>query len=80
MTIQMTPFMALYSYEAPNFLDLFLGDSRLPRACELLQESKDIVATLRDNIARAQNQQKQYADKKRTERSFEVNDMVYLML
>ena len=58
MTIQMTPFMALYGYEAPSFLDLLLGDSRVPRAGELLQESKDIVATLRDNIARAQNQQK----------------------
>ena len=72
--------MALYSYEAPTFLDLFLGDSWVPHAGKLLQESKDIVATLKDNIARAQNQQKQYADKKRSERSFEVNDMVYLML
>jgi hypothetical protein len=80
MTIQMTPFMALYGYEAPSFLDLFLGDSRVPSAGELLQESKDIVEVLRDNIAKAQNQQKQYADQKRTERTFEVDDMVYLML
>ena len=27
MTIQMTPFMALYGYEAPIFLDFLLGDS-----------------------------------------------------
>ena len=80
MTIQMAPFMVLYGYEAPSFLDFLLGDSWVPRASELLQESKDIVATLRDNIARAQNQKKQYVDKKRTKRSFEVNDMVYLML
>ena len=55
MTIQMAPFMALYGYEAPSFLDFLLGDSRVPCAAELLQESKDIVATLKDNIARAQN-------------------------
>ena len=52
MTIQMAPFVALYGYEAPNFLDLLLGDSRVPRAGDLLQESKDKVATLKDNIAR----------------------------
>ena len=58
MTIQMAPFMALYGYEAPSFLDLLLGDSWVPRVGELLQESKDIIATLRDNISRTQNQQK----------------------
>ena len=35
-TIQMAPFMALYGYEAPSFLDLLLGDSQAPRAGELL--------------------------------------------
>ena len=29
MSIKMTPFMALYSYEAPSFMDLVLGDSRV---------------------------------------------------
>ena len=53
MTIQMTPFMELYSYEAPTFLDFLLGDSQVPHVGELLKESKDIVVTLRDNIARA---------------------------
>ena len=36
MTIQMTPFMELYSYEAPTFLDFLLGDSRVPHAGKLL--------------------------------------------
>ena len=51
-------FVALYDYAAPNFLDLLLSDSQVPRVGDLLYESKDIVATLRDNIARAQTQQK----------------------
>lgn len=80
MSIQMTPFTTLYGYEPPSFIDLLLSDSRVPSAGDMLQESQDIVKTLKENIAKAQNQQKQYADQKRTERSFEVGDMVYLTL
>lgn len=38
MSIKMPSFMALYGYEAPNFVDLLFGDCRLPRAKDL-QES-----------------------------------------
>lgn len=54
----MTPFMEIYIYEAPNFLDFLLGDNQVPCTGELLHECKDIVTTLSDNIARAQNQKK----------------------
>ena len=57
MTIQITPFMALYNYEVTNFLDLLLGDSWVLCVGDLLQKSKDIIATLRDNIGRAQKHQ-----------------------
>lgn len=30
MSFKMSPFMALYGYEAPNFADLVFGDSRVP--------------------------------------------------
>lgn len=39
MLIQMSLFMALYGYQAPSFLDLLFGDSRVPKAKDLLQES-----------------------------------------
>lgn len=39
MSIQMTPFMALYGYEAPKFLDLLLSDSRVPSVGDFLQEN-----------------------------------------
>lgn len=58
MSIQMSPFMALYGYKAPNFMDLLLSDSRVPSARDLLQENQDIVKALRENITKAQNQQK----------------------
>lgn len=53
MSIQMRPFRALYGYDAPNFIDLLMSDVRVPRAGDLLQESKDIVDALKDNMARA---------------------------
>ena len=62
MSIRMTPFMALYGYEAPSFMDLVLGDSRVPKAKNLLQDSQDILKVLKENIQQAQNQQKLYAD------------------
>ena len=80
MSIQMSPFMALYGYDAPNFLDLLFGDSRVPKAKDMLQECQDIMRSLKENLQKAQNQQKQYADQHRVERFFEVGDMVYLML
>ena len=55
MSIQMSPCMSMYGYEAPNFMDLLLSDSRVPSAGDLLQESQDIVKTLKDNITKAQN-------------------------
>ena len=31
MSIKTTPFMALYGYEAPSFMDMVLGESRVPK-------------------------------------------------
>lgn len=80
MSIRMSPFMALYGYEAPSFVELLFGDCRVPRARDLLQESQDIMRSLRENIQHAQNQQKLYADQHCVERVFEVGDMVYVQL
>ena len=72
--------MALYGYDAINFVDLVFGDSRAPQAQDMLQQSQDILKSLKENLQQAQNQQKLYADQQRVERSFEVGDMVYLRL
>jgi hypothetical protein len=80
MSIGMTPFRALYSYDAPTFVDLVFGDNRAPRAKDWIQESQNILKALKDNLQTTQNQQKVYADRRRVERSFEVGDLVYLRL
>jgi hypothetical protein len=80
MSIGMTHFKALYGYDATTFVDRAFGDSRATKAKDWIQESHDILRTLKDNLQMTQNQQKMYADKHRVERSFEVGDLVYLHL
>lgn len=60
------------------FLDLLLRDSRVPSVGVLLQESQDNMRAFKENIAKAQNQEKQYTNRWRTKRSFEEGDVVFL--
>ena len=55
MSIRMTPFKALYGYEALNFADLVFGDSRAPKAKDWVQDSQDILKVLKENLQAAQN-------------------------
>ena len=80
MTIGMTPFRALYGYDASIFANWIFGNSRAPKTKEWIEEGQDILKILRENIQAAQNQQKIYADRHGVERSFEVGDFVYLHL
>lgn len=80
MSIGMSPFRALYRYDAPSFVEMAFGESRAPKAKDWIQESQDILKAIKDNPVMAQNQQKIYADKHRVECSFEIGDMVYLRL
>ena len=80
MSIKMSPFKALYGYEATTFGSLTIMESKVPSAQELIQRNIDIIKELRDNLHIAQNQQKLYADKNRVERSFQEGDLVYLRL
>ena len=56
MSTGMSPFRALYDYDALNFIDMMFGDSRGLRAKDWIQESQDIVRALKDNVHTAQNQ------------------------
>lgn len=80
MSIGMSPFRALYGYDASTFVDLIFGDSWAPKAKDWIKESQDIFKVLKDNLQTAQNQQKMYADRRRVKHNFEVRDLVYLRL
>ena len=80
MSIGMSNFRELYGYDALTFADMIFGDSRDPKAKYWVEEIQEILKLLKDNLQVAQNQQKQYADKHREERTFQVDDLVYLRL
>ena len=58
MSIGMTPFRALYSYEAMTFADVVFGDSRARKAKDWIQDNQDILRALKENMRVAQDQQK----------------------
>ena len=70
MSIGMSPFKALYGYDALTFVEMIFGDNRAPKAKDWVEESQEILKLLKDNLQVAQNQQKQYAYKHREERTF----------
>ena len=59
---------------------MIFGDSIAPKAKYWVEESQEILNLLKDILQVAQNQQKQYADRHREERTFKVNDLVYFSL
>lgn len=68
----MTPFQALYGYDALSFSDMVFGDSKAPGVKDWVQDSQEILQALKNNLQVAQNHQKVYADKHMVERHFEV--------
>ena len=56
MSIGMSPFYALYGYHALYFADMMFGASKVPRSKDWIQESQDILRSLKDNMATSQNQ------------------------
>lgn len=78
--IKMSPFMALYGHP-PRYLGI--SDTSVPVVTDLhdwLQERQLVTALLRQHLHRANTRMKHFADRKRSDRSFQVGDWVYLRL
>jgi hypothetical protein len=80
MSIGMTPFRALYGYDAPTFVDLVFGERKAPKAKDWIIESQEILKLLKESLQTTQNRQNISADRHMIERSFEVGDLVFLRL
>jgi hypothetical protein len=80
MSIGMSPFKDLYSYDPLSFVEIAFGDSRAPMVQDWIQQSQDIIKELKDHLQRAHNQQKVQANKHKVDCTFEVDDLVYLRL
>jgi hypothetical protein len=50
MSIGMTPFQALYRYDAATLVDLVFGKRRDPKAKDWIIESQEILKLLKENL------------------------------
>lgn len=76
----MTPFEAMYGHPPPTLLSYVPGTISNATADQVLRSRDQIIQLLKSNLNEAQNRMKQFADKKRIERTFEVDDWVYQKL
>lgn len=74
-----TPFEVLYGYP-PRALGITVNDCASTELETWLQERATMVDVIRQQLLRAQQRMKAQADKHRSERTFQVNDLVYLKL
>ncbi|GAB2276116.1 hypothetical protein Dimus_039172 [Dionaea muscipula] len=76
----MTPFEALYGYPPPQSHMIANSLTSVATVEEFAATRERLNKILRENIQLAQERQKHYADKKRTEKSFKVGEFVFLRL
>jgi hypothetical protein len=79
-SLQCSPFKALYGMDPPSglFPNLRLADHQ--DAAHILREHQLFTELLKEQLAKAKNRMKLYADSNRTERSFQVGEHVLLKL
>jgi hypothetical protein len=78
--IQMTPFQALYEYPPPLLRHIPVPFAANQATTTEAAERDNMVQLLQQNLTKAQQRMKKYADAKRTERQFELGDFVYLKM
>ena len=76
----MTPFEALYNYPPPLIGEFVISKEMCPAARLTVIERDHMIQQLKENLSAAQNRMKVYADQKRTDRQYKVDDMVYIRI
>ena len=77
-SIQMAPFEALYGRKCRSPIGWFeISDYQL-LGPDIVQDAKTKVKLIRERLVTAQSRQKSYADNRRRELEFEVDDHVFL--
>lgn len=75
-----TPFEVVYGMPPPIHRPYLLGSTAVETVHRSLQQRDQAITMLKQNLCKAQNKMKQIADKRRSERTFEAGDWVYLKL
>jgi hypothetical protein len=76
----MTPFQALYGFKPPMVTEVIIPDCPDLTAQEQLRNRHAVQQVIKDNLLKAHARIKQQVDKHRTEREFNIGDMVYLKI
>src|SRR4051812_20700810 len=76
--LKMSPFQALYGYAPPMISEISIPGPEDMEARDFLLEKQQLLTQLKENLSQAQACMKRYADKKRSGRTLEIGDMVYL--
>jgi hypothetical protein len=79
-SLKMTPFEALYHYPPPMVGEFDHTQAVCPAAYLTVAAREHMMQQLKDNLLSAQNRMKVYADQRRTDRHYDVGDMVYLRI
>lgn len=79
-SLKCTPFQALYGYKPPQICEFALPSPLSPEAALTISEREQMIQKLKANLEHAQSRIKYFADKKRTGRSFQVGDLVFLKI
>ena len=74
------PYEVVYGQTAPTHLPYLAGESPVGTVDRSLQAREARIKMLKFYLQRSQNRMKQQADKKRSERQFDVGDLVYVKL
>lgn len=80
LSTKTTPFKVIYGIPPLNYTTYNPGESNVTTLEESVIARDAMIRLLKENLNQAQNWMKQAANKNRTEREFEVGDMVYLRL
>jgi hypothetical protein len=75
-----SPFKALYGYEANSGVAVLLTSSEPSEAVDVIQARETHLANLKEHLSAARNRMKMFADRQRSDRQFQVGDMVLLKL
>ncbi|GJV27346.1 retrotransposable element Tf2 [Tanacetum coccineum] len=75
-----TPFEIVYGQKPPLHLPYLPGESKVEALDRSLQAREETIQQLKENLSRSQNMMKQFADRHRSERSYQVGEWVYLKL
>nr|KYP52382.1 Transposon Ty3-I Gag-Pol polyprotein [Cajanus cajan] len=79
-SIGMTPFKVVYGRDPPQILKYVPNSTDPVSVQEQLLQRDDVLKKLKNNLQRAQQVMKKYADQKRIARVFQVGDMVLVKL